>query len=176
MKLSAVLCECGHSRDAHSGHTVMVGQPEVTHCSQADGCRAFRIRSMPDGRSCRFVVVRFGYLIRGEHMNIGVLCWEHNAGPDASVLQQLLTDWTRILQAFPGSGADGWVKDEVLGCLGAVKTYGDYERVLSKMGPYTPFEFSEEKGSLAFPEDTLAIGVEHFLSDYGQTLAISFPG
>ncbi len=123
-----------------------------------------RIPSMPEGRSCRYVVARFGYLDRDEHMNIGVLAWEHGVGPDTPVFQQLIDDWSRIIQAFPKSGADGWVREEVIQRLTAIKTYGDYQRTLDKMGPYTPFEFSEEKPSIAFPEDTLAIGVEHFLA------------
>ena len=32
---------CGHSRDAHGGHTHRVGTPAPTHCSQGCGCRAF---------------------------------------------------------------------------------------------------------------------------------------
>ncbi len=123
-----------------------------------------RIPSMPDGRSCRYIVVRFGYLHRDEHMNIGVLCWEHGVGEDTPVLQKLIEDWGRIVQAFPGSGADGWVREEVIRRLSEIKTYGDYQRTLEKMGPYMPFEFSEEKPSIAFPEDMLAIGIEHFLT------------
>lgn len=123
-----------------------------------------RIPTMPEGRSCRFVVVRFGYLDRDEHMNIGVLCWESGVGVDAPVLQKLIDDWGRITQAFPKSGADGWVREEVIRRLTEIKTYGDYQRTLEKMGPYTPFEFSDERPSIAFPEDTLAIGVEHFLA------------
>lgn len=37
------LCRCGHSREAHSGHTVAAGQLEPTHCSQGCGCRAFAL-------------------------------------------------------------------------------------------------------------------------------------
>lgn len=123
---------------------------------------------MPDGRSSKYVVVRFGYLVRDEHMNIGVLAWEHEAGDEAPVLQQLILDWGPIARAFPHSGADGWVRDEVIQRLSAIKTFGDYKKVLDKMGPYTPFEFSDERASIAFPEDTLRIGVQHFLAPYGE--------
>src|SRR5271166_3561635 len=67
------------------------------------------IPTMPGGRSCRYVVVWFGELEREEHMNIAILVWEHGIGPDAPVFQKIIDDWSRIQQAFPKSGADGWV-------------------------------------------------------------------
>jgi len=42
---AADLCECGHGRAAHQGHTHLVGTPEPSHCSQGCGCRAFRSRA-----------------------------------------------------------------------------------------------------------------------------------
>lgn len=39
--VSDPLCTCGHGFSAHDGHTIGVGQPNVTHCSQGDGCHAF---------------------------------------------------------------------------------------------------------------------------------------
>lgn len=127
------------------------------------------IPMMPDGRSSRYVVARFGYLVREEHMNIAVLSWEHNAGDQTPVLQQIILDWEPIARAFPGAGADGWVREEVITRLEAIKTFGDYRKVLDKMGPYTPFEFSDERPSAAFPEDTLRSTVQHFLAPYGKT-------
>lgn len=34
-------CLCGHSRQAHDGHTSTTEQAPPTHCSQGDGCRRF---------------------------------------------------------------------------------------------------------------------------------------
>lgn len=34
-------CVCGHSWDAHDGHTISVGEWPRTHCSQGDACRAY---------------------------------------------------------------------------------------------------------------------------------------
>ncbi len=35
------VCVCGHSYEAHTGHTTMLGQKESTHCSQGCGCLKF---------------------------------------------------------------------------------------------------------------------------------------
>ena len=40
----AMVCECGHHRDAHEGHTCMVGQDPPRHCS-ACGCPWFESQS-----------------------------------------------------------------------------------------------------------------------------------
>lgn len=40
----AMVCECGHHRDAHEGHTRMVGQEPPRHCS-ACGCPRFESQS-----------------------------------------------------------------------------------------------------------------------------------
>ena len=40
----AMVCECGHHRDAHEGHTCMVGQDPPRHCS-ACGCPRFESQS-----------------------------------------------------------------------------------------------------------------------------------
>ncbi len=122
-----------------------------------------KIPSMPNGRSCRYTVVKFGDLNREETMNIAVLVWEHAIGPDAPVIQTVLEDWTRIAKAFPQSGADGWVREEVIRRLAGIKTFGDYERTYSKMGPYAPFAFREPYPSIAYPEQTLTSMVKWFL-------------
>jgi hypothetical protein len=35
-------CVCGHGWPEHDGHTVRVGDPPDTHCSQGCGCRAYK--------------------------------------------------------------------------------------------------------------------------------------
>ena len=42
------ICECGHLLVAHQGHTSSIGEPFPTHCSQGDGCHAFRLAAHPD--------------------------------------------------------------------------------------------------------------------------------
>jgi hypothetical protein len=37
-------CRCGHSREAHSGHTIRPGQADTTHCSQGDSCQFWNPR------------------------------------------------------------------------------------------------------------------------------------
>jgi len=124
-----------------------------------------RLETMPSGRSCRYVVVKFGYLVRDESMNVAVLVWEHNIGPQAPVLKKLIEEegWARIARAFPKSGAEGWVREEVLRRLSEIETVADYQKALQRMGPYTPFEFTEERPSIAFLDDTLRLMAEHFL-------------
>jgi hypothetical protein len=125
-----------------------------------------RIEMMPTGRSCRYVVVKFGYLNRGEHMNIGVLLWEHDVGLDTPVYQKLIDNWDHIVRAFPGSGADTWVKDSVISALSEIRTLWDYIKLLTRMGPYTPFEFTQEKPSIAVPEQALKSLADFFLAPY----------
>jgi hypothetical protein len=112
----------------------------------------------------KYVVVRFGDLNRGEHMNVAVLAWEHDVGSDTPVYQRMISDWTRIQQAFPKSGADGWVQEEVIRRISSIRTLGDYERTKSEVGPYTPFEFTEERPSMASAVDTLEAMWKFFLN------------
>ncbi len=123
------------------------------------------IEKLPGFRSSRYVVVKFGYLNRGETMNIAVLAWEHGRGPEMPVFQRGLHNWQRVEQAFPRPGFEQFV-DDTTRRLEAIKTVGDYEVVVSKMGPYTPFEFTEERPSTASPEDTLEAMVKFFLGAY----------
>jgi hypothetical protein len=120
---------------------------------------------MPDGRSCKYVVVKFGYLVRGESMNVAVLCWEHGIGPEAPVLRRVLDDWTHVMASFPRAGGYE-LRDDVLKRLAEIRTYGDYVRVLDKMSPYTPFEFTDERASIGFPEDTIESMAKFFLTPW----------
>jgi hypothetical protein len=122
---------------------------------------------MSDGRSSRYVVVKFGYLTRGESMNVAVLAWEHGVGPDTPVVQRVIVDWGHVMASFPRAGGDE-MRDDVIKRLAGIQTFGDYEKVLGKMGPYTPFEFTEERGSIASPEDTLEHMAAFFLRPYGE--------
>ena len=111
---------------------------------------------------CRYVVIKCGALVRGESMNVGILSWTTPEGasfltpaePTAPVLQRVLGDWTHVMQAFPRYVTED-VRDDVLARLAAIRTYGDYAKTLERMGPYTPFEFSEERPSTATAEETL---------------------
>ncbi len=132
-----------------------------------------RIPTMPDGRSCRYTIAKFGYLNREENMNVAVLVWEHGVGPDTPVLMKLIEDWDPIVRAFPGSGADGWVREEVIRRLSEIRTFGDYERTCEKMGPYTPFEFRQPYPSIGFPEETLSSMAKHFLAPYGKSHVVA---
>lgn len=90
----------------------------------------------------KYVVVRAGNLHNGERMNVAVLFWRTNVGQDSPVTCRLLKDWSRLETAFR------WppdLKEDIIARVSAIKTEGDYEKVSSKMGPYTPFEFSDER-------------------------------
>jgi hypothetical protein len=128
-----------------------------------------KFQQMPDGRSCRYTLAQFGNLNRSESMNVAVLVWEHGVGPDTPVLLKIIDDWGPIVRAFPESGADGWAREEVILRLSGIKTFGDYERLCEKMGPYTPFEFRTPYPSIAFPEATLHSMADYFLAPYGRS-------
>jgi hypothetical protein len=113
----------------------------------------------------RYVVVKYGYLNRGETLNIAVLAWEHDKGTMAPVVQHVLSDWTRVNQAFPRAGANEFQSD-ALNRLSCIKVVGDYELYLRRMGPGWPFEFTEERPSTANPEETLKDMAEFFLGPY----------
>ena len=119
---------------------------------------------LPEGRSSRYVVVKFGYLTRGESLNVAVLAWEHG-GPEQPVYQYHLVDWSRVQAAFPRAGGDE-LRDDVLKRLEAIKTVGDYRAVLEQIGPYTPFEFTEERASLTSAGDTLEFARDFFCGPY----------
>jgi hypothetical protein len=116
-------------------------------------------------RSSRYVVVKYGYVNRGETMNIAVMAWEHAKGPTMPVYQRVIPNWDRINQAFPRAGAEDFQEDAVRR-LEAIKTVGDYEHVLLRIGPYTPFEFTDERPSTATPQDTLEQMSRLFLGPY----------
>ena len=101
----------------------------------------------------RFIRVKYGYLSRDESMNIGILAWEHDQGNDTPVIQRLIPDWGYILAAFPRWGDE--LRADVIQRVTAIKTYGDYYRVWERMGPYTPFEFTEPNPSTMSAAQTL---------------------
>lgn len=41
LREAAQTCSCGHSFDAHSGHTHPANSVEPSHCSQGCGCQRF---------------------------------------------------------------------------------------------------------------------------------------
>jgi hypothetical protein len=122
-----------------------------------------------EGRSSKFIVVHFGYLIREEHMNIAVLAWEHDKGPDTPVFMKFIDDWSHVQASFP-RGASEELRHDVTQRLTAIKTYGDYQKVRDRMGPYTPFEFTDERASLATPESTLESMAKFFLAPYDRAV------
>ena len=87
---------------------------------------------MPGFRSSRYVVAKFGYLNRGETMNIAILVWEHGRGPDTPVFHRVLHNWQRVHQAFPRAGSEDFQEDATRR-IQAIKTVGDYEEVNLKM-------------------------------------------
>lgn len=119
--------------------------------------------------SSKYIVVMFGYLNRGERMNVAVMSWDFEVGvpvpPETPVYQRVIGDWTRIEAAFPRAGSQE-LRDDVITRLANIRTYADYEKVLSKMGPYTPFEFTEERGSTVMAAETLASMAEYFIGPY----------
>lgn len=112
----------------------------------------------------RYVVVRFGELSRGEHMNVALLAWDEPGGSvaaaDIPIHMRMLKDWKRVRMAFPRP-ID--FEEDVITRVAAIKTFADYQEVLRRMGPYTPFEFSDERASTELAEGILEGLVEHFL-------------
>jgi hypothetical protein len=117
----------------------------------------------------RYVVVKFGYLTRGETMNVAVLAWEYGRGPKALVHQIVLHNWDRIHTAFPRVGTKE-LQDDVLARLAAIRTVGDYEEAVRRSGPYTPLEFTDENGSTATAESTLASMATFFLGPLSTSM------
>jgi hypothetical protein len=109
----------------------------------------------------RYVVVRFGELNRGEHMNVALLAWDEGCVPSSTPIHmRMLKDWKRVRMAFPRP-LD--FEEDVIKRVTAIKTFADYQEVLRRMGPYTPFEFSDERPSTEPAEKILGGLVEHFL-------------
>lgn len=109
----------------------------------------------------KYVVVHAGDLHREEHMNVGVLAWEVAEDLPKSVVHlRLLQNWTRLVAAFPSIAN---IRDDIEKRLQAIKTYGDYVAVIDRMGPYTPFEFTEERPSLLAPDVLIVEVAPHFL-------------
>jgi len=119
----------------------------------------------PISRSCRYTVVKFGDLNRDESMNIAVLVWEHDDNMDTPVLQRMIDEdgWKRIAVAFPKSGADGEVRDDVIKRIQSIKTYREALTEMARFGAYTPFEFRSPYASLESTEYTLNYMANYFL-------------
>lgn len=117
-------------------------------------------------RRTKYVVAMCGDLNRGERMNCAVLAWDDTLGVDAPVTVHIIKDWTRIHLAFfshlPPSGSESW-RENIIERISGIKILGDFRRVIEKSGPYTPFEFTEERGSTVLPEETAADMAEYFL-------------
>lgn len=109
----------------------------------------------------KYVVAMYGDLNRGERMNIAVLAWDTLLGATAPVTVHVLEDWSRIHAAFPAGGEEQQRLVSVR--LEGIETYAEYIQIWTRMGPYTPFEFTEERGSLESPEKTAASMAVYFL-------------
>ena len=128
--------------------------------------------SEPQARASRYVVVKFGDLHRGETMNIGILAWDHPIPfnepppPETPVMQRIIeeAEWARIFEAFP-RGYNAELREDVVNRLQAIKTYGDYMHVWNRMGPYSPFEFTEERPSVGGAGDLLEAMWKYFFVD-----------
>jgi len=120
--------------------------------------------------SSKYIVAMCGDLNRGERMNCGVLSWDHTLGDEdlgeAPVTVHLTLDWERIRTAFfnqiPVSAFEG-LRDDIVRRLSSIKTLKDLRTAYEKMGPYTPFEFTEERASTETPEATGVSMADWFL-------------
>lgn len=99
---------------------------------------------------CKYIVAKAGDINRDETINVAVLMWRDDDGDASPVHARFLKDWSRLLQSFRWSTDE--MQNEILSRLSQIKTKEDYKLVLSKMGPYTPFEFTEERASVGSPE------------------------
>jgi hypothetical protein len=120
------------------------------------------VENLVANRRVKYVVAMCGDLNRGERMNVAVLAWDTEQGLASPVSLRLLKDWTRVHAAFPSSFGD-MIQKQVETCLTDIRTYADFKRTLDKTGPYTPFEFTEERGSLESPENTVIGTAQFFL-------------
>lgn len=109
----------------------------------------------------KYVVVHAGDLHREEHMNVGVLAWEVSEDLSQSAVHvRLLQNWSRLVAAFPSIAN---IREDIEKRLQAIKTYGDLIAVIDRMGPYTPFEFTEERPSTLTADVLLVEIAPHFL-------------
>lgn len=115
----------------------------------------------------RYVVVEFGYLGRSETMNVAVLGWDVDIdlSLEASPVYQLvLSNWSRVERAFPRAGGEV-LKAITMEQLERIKTRKDYLYLESKMGPYTPFQFTEQRPSLLQAETLVRDMANFFLEE-----------
>jgi hypothetical protein len=113
----------------------------------------------------KYIVVMYGDLNRGEKLNVGVLAWDGTLGVTAPVTVIMRKDWTRIHATFPWGGNGPEVQQNVTERMLAIKTLHDFRCTWEKMGPYTPFEFTEERGSIEAPEKTALWAARYFLQE-----------
>lgn len=107
----------------------------------------------------KYIVVKFGDLIRDETMNIGVITYG-----DGVFCSQFLKNWDRIRAAFK---SPQMLIDNALSRLNDIKTEEQLKAVMERTGPYTPFEFAEPRPSLDSAESTLRWAAKFFLIEDG---------
>jgi len=93
-------------------------------------------------------------------MNCAVLAWDTALGDEAPVTLHMIQDWSRIESAFTFHES---VRENIIERLSAITTFAHYRRMCDRMGPYTPFEFTEERGSIVSPNETASDMAAHFL-------------
>ncbi len=107
-----------------------------------------------------------GDLNRGERMNCAVLAWDDEAGAEAPVTVHILKDWSRVTSAFWSNlqaTASESLRENIVERIASIKTLADFRKTIDRSGPYTPFEFTEERGSIVSPEETAGDMAEYFL-------------
>lgn len=101
----------------------------------------------------RFVVVRSGDILREETINVAILMWVVSLGSKAPVSMRILRDWSRLRVSFGWS--DDVIQEGVVHQLSRIRIKDDYDHLRQELGHYSFFEFSEERCSLASPNEVL---------------------
>lgn len=83
---------------------------------------------------------------------MAILMWGLALGSKAPIFRRYLKNWDRIRTAF---GWDDRVRTEVLDRLSRILILDDYRHISQELGPSSLLEFSEERSSLASPQEVL---------------------
>jgi hypothetical protein len=73
---------------------------------------------------------------------------------------RILQNWGRALAAFPFLSH---TREDITSRLNGIQTYRDLEEVRRRLGPYSPFDFTEERASTGSSEDLVEGMALHFL-------------
>jgi hypothetical protein len=109
-------------------------------------------------------VVKAGDINRDETHNVAIVAYGRPDidGGTTGFVVRMLTNWTRFRAMFMWGDE---LEQEITKRLAEITSLEQLDDVIKRMGPYTPFIFTEPRGSLDSPEATVESMAKYFLYD-----------